>query len=102
MKMDPDLKKRWVEALRSGKYQQGEGQLQLGYTYCCLGVLADVMGVLTHEGVVPDGQGGEWAGSLPHDMVTGLPQETQRRLQTMNDCQNMSFCEIADHIEETL
>jgi len=34
--------KKWVAALRSGKYEQGTGQLRNGDTYCCLGVLCDV------------------------------------------------------------
>lgn len=34
-----DIAERWVAALRSGEYRQGEGRLyRLGY-YCCLGVL---------------------------------------------------------------
>ena len=34
--------KRWVEALRSGKYKQGAGQLRTGDSFCCLGVLCDL------------------------------------------------------------
>jgi hypothetical protein len=49
--MDPRVKALWVAALRSGKYQQGEGHLRRkknGLTeghiaYCCLGVLTDLM-----------------------------------------------------------
>jgi hypothetical protein len=38
-----DLAKRWVEALRSGKYKQGRGVLRTSdNAFCCLGVLADV------------------------------------------------------------
>lgn len=40
--MNQDIKKRWVEALRSGKYQQGRGQLRADGRWCCLGVLGDI------------------------------------------------------------
>lgn len=44
--MDAALKAKWVEALRSGDYRQGEGQLHNNDndTFCCLGVLCVVMG----------------------------------------------------------
>ena len=42
--MDAKLKADWIAALRSGKYQQGTGSLVSGGRYCCLGVLACVMG----------------------------------------------------------
>lgn len=41
--MKPEIKQKWVEALRSGDYQQGTGQLRnLSHDYCCLGVLCDL------------------------------------------------------------
>lgn len=50
--MNPEIKAKWLAALRSGAYTQGIGQL-VRYTnreskYCCLGVLCDV---LTKEGI---------------------------------------------------
>ncbi len=44
-KMNAAIKKRWVKALRSGKYEQGTNMLRNDplpgekYQYCCLGVL---------------------------------------------------------------
>ena len=38
-------RKIWVEALRSGKYKQGDELLHHKSRYCCLGVLAHVSGV---------------------------------------------------------
>ena len=37
-------RKKWVAALRSGKYKQGKGQLydNLDEKYCCLGVACDL------------------------------------------------------------
>lgn len=40
---------RWVEALRSGEYQQGPGFLKRNGRYCCLGVLAEIERVLPRE-----------------------------------------------------
>ena len=49
-KMDPEVKARWVQALRSGKYHQGTSTLRsrrdhYPARYCCLGVLCEVVGV---------------------------------------------------------
>lgn len=41
--MREDIKKRWVEALRSGQYKQGKGCLNNGKAYCCLGVLCEIL-----------------------------------------------------------
>lgn len=45
--MDATIKAQWLEALRSGKYKQGKGALhnKSDDSYCCLGVLCEVMGV---------------------------------------------------------
>ena len=40
--MNPAVKAKWLEALRSEKYLQGVGCLKKGEEYCCLGVLADL------------------------------------------------------------
>ncbi len=52
--MNADIKAKWLEALRSGEYQQGRRQLRKGDTYCCLGVLCDLHRKETGEG--------EWGG----------------------------------------
>ena len=47
--MNAEVKAKWVEALRSGRFTQGTGKLALvedGITkHCCLGVLCEVLGV---------------------------------------------------------
>jgi hypothetical protein len=55
--MEKILAMKWVEALRSGKYKQGTGQLRqprrlanhryskTRYDYCCLGVLGNICGI---------------------------------------------------------
>lgn len=43
MSMNPEIKAKWVSALRSGEYQQGKMLLRpTENTYCCLGVLCDI------------------------------------------------------------
>lgn len=68
--MKADIKRRWVEALRSGEYEQGTGALrQLDEDgkvvgYCCLGVLCDV---------VKDDLGIDWQPNGAFDGQVGLP-----------------------------
>jgi len=51
MTMNPEIKASWLEALRSGKFKQGDGFLKVTEDYgmgatetrhCCLGVLCDM------------------------------------------------------------
>lgn len=40
--MNKDLKKKWIKALLSGKYKQGQYRLYEDNKYCCLGVLCKI------------------------------------------------------------
>lgn len=40
--MNQEIKQKWLEALRSGKYEQGKYYLNRDGVYCCLGVLCDL------------------------------------------------------------
>lgn len=40
--MNADIKAQWVNALRSGDYEQGRGWLNNNGKFCCLGVLCDL------------------------------------------------------------
>ena len=40
--MNQEIKKLWIEALTSGKYNQGTGALKGVDSFCCLGVLCDL------------------------------------------------------------
>ncbi len=52
--MDKHVAERWVEALRSGQYQQGQDYLHpTRESFCCLGVLCDLYRVEQGKG--------EWA-----------------------------------------
>lgn len=41
--MNPEIKTKWLEALRSGKYKQGKNFLRIEDRFCCLGVLCDII-----------------------------------------------------------
>jgi hypothetical protein len=41
--MNPEIKARWLEALRSRRYKQTSGCLRDSEGFCCLGVLCDVV-----------------------------------------------------------
>jgi hypothetical protein len=44
--MNQEIKKRWVEALRSGRYAQTQNYLRSSFSpnaFCCLGVLCDIV-----------------------------------------------------------
>lgn len=123
--MNPEIKARWVAALRSGEYQQTRGRLRTlaGSGFCCLGVLCDL-----HSAAA----GGTWflvgydepkhcymnnAGSLPQEVRTwaGLPHAygdsveidgVRAALSEHNDglgaAKLASFADIADAIEAQL
>lgn len=53
-KMKPEIKNKWLKALRSGDYKQTVGELHSSASdgYCCLGVLCDIAkqdGIVTEE-----------------------------------------------------
>lgn len=103
--MSEDLKDRWVAALRSGKYEQGTGQLRLGGTFCCLGVLCDVVDPGRWVGNDWEDERGDRSDFLPPsevmsvDLANHLMHENLY-LQTLNDAEHYSFEQIADVIEE--
>ncbi len=116
--MNPEIKAKWVAALRSGKYKQGESALRIDQTYCCLGVLCALYAkdygkrwsaALSYDD--PDnGRGGfpsdsvvEWAGLPqrdPHVRVQG-DEPYDSTLAEQNDM-GATFKEIADIIEREL
>jgi len=115
--MNPELKAKWIAALRSGDYRQGRGMLKSVYredTYCCLGVLCDVSGMGRWVHKDDDGLKSTYyeyhshcsGGRLPWGMGSdiGLPAESQELLISMNDTDEhqKSFDEIADYIEKNL
>ena len=111
--MQPDLKAKWVKALRSGEYRQGREHLRTADgAYCCLGVLACIAGYDPYDefgyeadygtkATVHDGE----ALSTTYMQHIGLPDRVSSELIDMNDGSNSggsdakSFAEIADWIE---
>ena len=112
--MNADIKKLWVEALRSGKYEQGMARLhRASGAFCCLGVLCDL--AVKAEVIPPpsraycgaadehyiyDGS----AAYLPDSVATWAALETQgvftTTLVSYNDTRGYSFEQIANIIEE--
>jgi len=103
---------KWIEALRSGKYQQGRGQLYSinNDNYCCLGVACEVAGhtknIIAHGyNVFIDAKKNRIIGNkivfpkIPTVLKgsNGLPQI----LAEMNDS-GISFDGIADWIEDNV
>ena len=92
----------WLEALRSGEYQQGRSYLKKDNKYCCLGVLAEKMGVLDKDGLC-FGESGTLDGWI--DQGTCPLREGDRGIVSMNclaghNDLGKTFEEIADIIEQ--
>lgn len=94
-----DNAKRWVEALRSGKYEQGKNGLRTKDKFCCLGVACDIYDNTIWD-KLPENLGRlpsyvrEWL-DLSHDEG----EYKGSYLTNDNDIKNKSFEEIADIIE---
>lgn len=80
--MKADIKQRWLDAMRSGKYPKGTHTLRKRYsepeldTYCCLGVLCDLA---EQDGIIQSGADGGVTyygvgepGDLEYDRTTGV------------------------------
>jgi len=116
--MDSNVKSLWLEALRSGKYEQGVHTLNSHGKFCCLGVLCEIAidsGVVdkqeTDSYVIYDGYAINlpsasvivWAdlpGKVPDPEVT--VDGNLINLTTINDSGDYNFNQIADIIEEQL
>lgn len=123
-KMNPQIKKRWTDALRSGEYKQGKGLLRTGDKFCCLGVLCELAvqdkvvqrvpcdkddgrvfeygnsadlnnDGFYHTGVLPDSVA-EWAGVNPRGKYD------RGWLAQDNDARGLTFGQLADIIDREL
>ena len=55
--MDPVVKQQWIDALRSGEFEQAQSVLNTNGAYCCLGVLCELAiraGVPVVKAINPD------------------------------------------------
>jgi hypothetical protein len=111
--MNQEIKRRWVEALRSGQYKQGRLHLHKEDSFCCLGVLTDLY-CRDH--------GAQWSEAWPGSLVMAFNGEDEGlhpmvldwaglsspnpvvdcgRLSSLND-NGRTFAEIADLIDQHL
>lgn len=85
--MKAELKQRWLNALRSGNYQQGSGYLNRQERYCCLGVLCDVYSYKKVQATLSfcsyNGRPTNLDSIMLHEV--GLTEANHRRLIRMND-----------------
>ena len=104
--MNAEIKRRWIEALTSGKYKQGTMTLHGGDAFCCLGVLCDLYatdhGLAWSEGS-DAGTLSRQAAVLPIEVVrwAGLFGNSPVNLAIYND-DGMTFVNIAKIIEAEL
>lgn len=107
--MNPEVKTKWVAALRSGDYRQGRGTLRSSADeYCCLGVLCDLA---VKDGILDQPDRGPYRGSpWSYGGNSGYPPVgvdywvgalRMGTLVDMNDT-GVPFSEIADYIEANL
>lgn len=103
--MIPEIKAKWIAALRSGKYQQTKGVLKDHGGFCCLGVLCVI------QGVALDAAYNDLETTVLHSRhAAGLSLSAMENLALLNDgglfydrpVKPHSFDEIADFIEKML
>jgi hypothetical protein len=121
-KMNPEIKEKWLNDLRSGEYKKGKGLLRNGTinngeTFCCLGVLCDRYRKETGQGAWEafhgfiDSEGNPnitslpeevrvWAGLLDFGHAVYIPERVTS-LATMND-RTDTFDAVIKLIEENL
>ena len=128
--MNSDIKTKWLEALRSGDYRQGQNVLHQQFggdkpQYCCLGVLCDIAvkdGVISAPEIVQGDQDGyhvyeyagaeevlpkavrEWAGISESNPTFQDPDEDYTVKTSVADLNDggKTFTQLADLIEEHL
>ena len=116
--MKKEYRDRWVAALRSGDYIQGQGSLKNGDKFCCLGVLCDILAKELDVDWEAPGRGFHrelfdgYTYLLPDiikeevdleglDPVITIKDEKEF-ISQFNDERGITFAELADAIEEQL
>lgn len=103
MQPNKEVIRKWVDALRSGKYKQGKGYLHKDDCFCCLGVLCDLAekeGLISHA--VSDRTG--WDGyqeSITYEGVWDfLPKKVQTWAGLESNHPNITY-KVKDRDDET-
>lgn len=107
-KPNKPLIREWVEALRSGAYEQGRYWLRKNGKYCCLGVACDIYGKqkgLNWEGVMFLDQGSVLPTLVMNEFglesaSPALPYENKVDAASNLNDRGVTFPQIADLIEE--
>jgi hypothetical protein len=129
MKLKPEVKARWLAALRSGEYLRGTGTLYNGCdSYCCLGVLLKEYGYTLIPATdrlgaqcVVEGVTTKPVDGIPYVLLEKFFKDTKNNTNSktttvpiqsnkttsptlvhLNDLSGASFAEISDVIEECL
>lgn len=122
--MNQAIKERWIEALRSGEYQQTQARLRRNQGYCCLGVLCDLYAkehgleweeheeheeyeglklyTLNQEGSILPEDVKNWAELDDRHPSVKVGKTEDTPLTYLNDGQRLNFNQIAQIIEEQL
>lgn len=127
-KLPVEFKQKWIEALRSGVYEQGKGYLMLRKNqkdkFCCLGVVCVIAGIPKEKLYQPSKEADEdnEYGAVEYELITSIGDDELTanvpallkdngdnrviELTYMNDGfgkysgDQKSFSEIADYIEK--
>lgn len=107
--MNKQVKQKWIDALRSGEYQQDKFTLKSPKGFCCLGVLTDLyLKEKNQDWVYTTKKGysfGEFESTLSNVVINWCDFPNLNKegiLIEMNDDFGKTFQEIADYIEENL
>lgn len=112
-KLNKKFKRKWVNALRSGKYKQGDSYLldPVNNTHCCLGVACAISNIpkdelefqnFIYSGIVRFNA--ETLNASDKAALNALSKEQalQDKLANFNDGNKLSFKWIASWIEKNL
>lgn len=101
--MKKNIKKKWLAALKSGEYEQGQGTLvrieESGKRYCCLGVLCHLWAKEKHKKMpqydaMPPDNVLDWAGLNEKDAIC---------LAHVNDSNDIDqFKKVIEEIKESV
>lgn len=108
IEIDEKQFKKWIKALRSGKYKQATQKLQDVGGYCCLGLACEITipkkyrrlnnrGCLVGGTPMDQDAAPNWLKFINDDFI----HRTGTSIIEMNDNMRMSFDEIADVLELT-